>query len=134
MSSDDYFQHPDRFPKNVSGPFYSLGVLTAEGKWCGQCLSCMAPESEAPTLLASLDDENSDTYFVRQPQSVHETEQACRAAEVCCVAAIRYGGRDPRVIRRLGAEYCDFEIGRSGELVIRAVRGRRWWQFWKKNT
>jgi hypothetical protein len=88
-----------RFRKNVPGPFYTTG----------DCLACDAPESEAPDLLAPLIGDNGDTYFVRQPTTPDEIERACRALEVCCVAALRYGGTDPNIIRRLGNEpdYCD---------------------------
>src|SRR5687767_12841717 len=102
-NSDEYFIHPDRFPKNAPGPFYTLGDVGSDGKWSGQCLACTLPETQAPTLLAPLDDGNSDTYFVRQPESDDEIHQACNAAETCCVDAIRYGGKDPKIIRRLGA-------------------------------
>ncbi len=88
-----------RFRKNVPGPFYTTG----------ECLACDAPEHEAPDLLAPLSGDNSDTYFVRQPATPDEIERACRALEVCCAAALRYGGTDPNIIRRLGNEpdYCD---------------------------
>lgn len=100
-----------RFPKNVPGPFYTLGFRFADGSgWCGDCLACGAPEAEAPELLAPLTDGNYDTYFAKQPTTADEIEQACRAIEVCCVAALRYGGTDPAIIRRLGntPEYCDY--------------------------
>jgi len=90
---------PHRFRKNVPGPFYTTG----------DCLACDAPEQEARDLLAPLIGCNFDTYFVRQPSTPEEVERACRALEVCCVAALRYGGTDPNIIRRLGNEpdYCD---------------------------
>ena len=83
----------------MPGPFYTTG----------DCMACDAPEHEAPDLLAPLTGNNSDTYFVRQPSTPDEVERACRALEVCCVAALRYGGTDPNIIRRLGNEpdYCD---------------------------
>ena len=92
-----YTRH--RFRKNVPGPFYTTG----------DCLACDAPEQEARDLLAPLIGCNFDTYFVRQPLTPEEVERACRALEVCCVAALRYGGTDPDIIRRLGNEpdYCD---------------------------
>ena len=88
-----------RFEKNVSGPFYTTG----------ECMACGAPEDEAPDLLAPLEGDNYDTYFVRQPTTPDEIERACRAIECCCVNALRYGGTDPRIIRRLGnsVEHCD---------------------------
>lgn len=84
---------PDhRFEKNAPGSFYTTG----------ECLSCGVPEAMAPDLLAPLGDENSDTYFVKQPSTPEEIERACRAVEVCCVDALRYGGKSPKVIMRLG--------------------------------
>jgi hypothetical protein len=132
MSSDDIYIHPKRFPKNAPGPFYSLGTVDADGNWCGECLSCTVPESEAPTLLAPLNEQNSDTYFVRQPETEEEVDAACSAAEVCCVSAIRYGGKDIAIIRRLGSDHCDFatEFGVGPQYPKRDAR-KRWWQFWK---
>ena len=124
--------HPKRFPKNAPGPFYTLGDVDEKGNWCGECLSCTLPESEAPTLLAPLNEQNSDTYFARQPETAEEVDAACAAAEVCCVSAIRYGGRDMAIIQRLGAEYCDFasEFG-IGRRYPTSGAKKRWWQFWK---
>jgi len=68
-----------RFHKNVEGSFYTTG----------ECMACGAPELQAPNLLATLEGDNSDTYFVRQPADADGIEQACRAAEVCCVNALR---------------------------------------------
>jgi hypothetical protein len=88
-----------RFEKNVPGPFYTTGG----------CTSCGVPESVAPELLAPLDDENCETYFVRQPTTPEEIEHACQAIEVCCTDALRYGGDDPAIIERLrnNPNYCD---------------------------
>jgi uncharacterized protein (TIGR02996 family) len=92
-------RHPSRCSLTVAGPFYT----------CGSCLACEAPEAEAPDLLAPLGIGNFTTYFVRQPETVAEIERACRAAEVCCVLDLRYGGTDPKIITRLGNDpaYCD---------------------------
>jgi len=121
------------FHKNAPGLFYTTG----------ECLSCTLPESEAPTLLAPLNDANSDTYFVRQPETREEIEMACRAAFVCCVSAIRYGGEDPAIIRRLGNrdDHCDHLLpggpirvpednAARWERVLRESQPRRWWKFW----
>jgi hypothetical protein len=81
-----------RFEKNVAGDFYTTG----------ECLRCNTPEEAAPDLLAELSAENSDTYFIRQPISPAEVEQACEAILSCCMDALRYGGTDPDIIRRLG--------------------------------
>lgn len=123
-----------RFEKNAPGPFYAT---------THECVACGAPELEAPGLLAELSDDNYDTYFVRQPATPAEVEQACRALEVCCVRALRYGGHDPSIIRRLGndPEYCDYvlpggPVPRSDRpSALREAGGQRrkkpWWRFWR---
>lgn len=60
---------PIRFEKNVAGDFYTTG----------DCMACDAPEAEARDLLAPLENDNWDTYFVRQPETAEEIERACRA-------------------------------------------------------
>ena len=94
-------RHP-RFEKNVAGDFYTTG----------DCLQCNVPEEAAPDLLAELNSENSDTYFIKQPISPAEVEQACNAILSCCMDALRYGGTDPNIIRRLGnrASSSDFVL------------------------
>ena len=120
---------PRHFEKNAPGAFYTTG----------KCLACGAPEAEAPQLLAPLEGDNYDTYFVRQPSTPGEVEQACRALEVCCVNALRYRGQDPAIIRRLGndPQYCDY-LSPGGPLPTPPwrrdevqPRSKRWWQFWR---
>jgi hypothetical protein len=119
----DYFLHPKRFPKNVDGPFYTIGCISCsqggQATWCGDCMQCEAPEAEAPDLLAPLNQENTDTYFVRQPQTSGEIERACSAISVCCVYALRYGGKDKTIIQRLrnDPEACDFVLNNDGEIT-----------------
>ena len=105
--------HPDRVLKNVDGPFYGTG----------DCLACGLPEAKAADLLAPLDDDNQDTYFVRQPETPDQVEAACEAIKVCCVSALRYGGTDVNMIRRLGndPEYCDYLIGEDGTVTRRCA-------------
>ena len=128
--ADNYYVHPRRFPLNAPGAFYTTGrcyqeTARSEGgvAWHGDCLQCEAPELEAPELLAPLSDENLDTYFVRQPETPTEIELACRALQSCCVGALRYGGKDGSIIKRLGnsPEYCDYVQTEDGslELIVR---------------
>ncbi len=98
-----------RLPLNVEGPFYTTG----------DCTSCGAPEHEALDLLAPLDDDNQETYFVRQPRTPEEIERACNAIRVCCASGLRYGGQDRTIIGRLGntAERSDYVVNERDELI-----------------
>lgn len=107
----DYAWHPHRDKKNCAGAFYTLHDC---------CLNCGLPEGEAPTLL-SQDAEDNDTYFIKQPSTPEEVESACSAVEICCINALRYGGKDKAIIARLGSTVCDFDI--HGKLNTRQ-------QFW----
>ena len=126
-----YYIHPKRFPKNVDGPFYTVGDQDKDGIWCGDCLSCGTPELEAPSLLAPLTDENGDTYFFKQPETEEEIEMACNAINSCCVSALRYGGNDPNVLARLSKEDCDStEFFLKSKKQSDSVFPKKWF-FWK---
>jgi len=159
MMETDYFQHPRRFPKNAPGPFYTIGRQSPRDDspnsplvWRGECLWCGAPEAEAPTLFAPFDDTYTDTYFVRQPENDDELEAAISSTAVCCVSAVRYGGRDRAIIERLNndPDVCDYIVGDDGQLLLtvgdngdllpfaeriadklRKAAARKWWQFWR---
>ncbi len=118
LRADLAYQYDGRLPRNVPGPFYTLGCRGPEGEWSGNCLACEAPEEEAPDLLAPLTEDNIDTYFMKQPRTPDEIERACSAISVCCVAALRYGGTDPVIIRRLGNDpmHSDYLLDHSGRV------------------
>lgn len=80
----------DRHPRNSQGPFYVAN---------GECISCGAPESEAQDLMSH--DDGGHCYFVRQPESPEEVEQAIHATWASCCGAVRYGGKDAEIIRKL---------------------------------
>lgn len=86
-------------PRNAPGDFYVLD---------GCCIACTAPEHEAPDLIEH--DEANHCYFKRQPRTREEEDRAIMAVAVGCCGAVRYGGQDPRIIRRLvelGSDDCD---------------------------
>ncbi len=124
MTHEPYFTHPRRFPGNVVGPFYTTGsVVCGDARYVGiasDCLQCLAPEHEAPDLLAPLNRCNRNTYFVKQPCNADEIQRACNALRVCCVYALRYGGLDLDIIRQLENSplYCDYILDDQGELVL----------------
>ncbi len=75
------------------------------------CTLCGAPEAEAIGLIGHSDD---GCYFIRQPETDEEIEQAINAIAVSCVSAVRYGGTDLKIIKRLYdlnlATECDHEL------------------------
>lgn len=86
----------------------------------GAAIACGAEHRKPKhTLLAPLDDSNLDTYFVRQPESLEEIEQAINAMKLCCVDALRYGGREKQIISKLNndPDWCDYVTTDSGSLL-----------------
>jgi hypothetical protein len=81
----------ERFPKNVEGPFFVAN---------GECITCMAPEQEAPDLMG-FDQGAHHCYFKKQPSTPDELERAIRAGWSSCCGALYYSGSDPAVPRRL---------------------------------
>src|SRR5215216_6853106 len=81
----------ERFPKNAPGPFYVAN---------GECITCMAPEHEAPDLMG-FDEEANHCYFKKQPSTPEEFERAARAVWASCCAAVQYSGDDPAVLQRI---------------------------------
>ena len=106
-----------RHPKNADGDFYTTGHLDTEGEWCSDCLFCGLPQKEAPDLIAPIDESNTDTYFLRQPKSPEELERAIASTEVCCVDAVRYGGKDKSVLKRIHSSLCDYRVTFRGKVV-----------------
>ncbi len=119
MVAQTWYQHANRHPCNVDGPFYTLGYRRERERWSGECLACGLPEHHAPMLLAAFDEPHNDTVFVKQPASSLEIECAIAAAKSCCTEAIRYGGTDPEIIGRLPPALCDYEVVAPGILRIR---------------
>lgn len=123
----DYYIHPNRFPLNVEGAFYTLGMQFKDGAWCAECMSCGTPEVEAPKLLATFSEECADTYFIRQPETDEEIILACNALNVCCVDALRYGGSDPKILALLHPSVCDNSTFFSRFSFVRFFMRLRYW-------
>ena len=125
-----------RLPKNAVGDFYTTGQYRqderyhAGGIWLGECLACELPEAEAPKLLAELNEDNMDTYFIKQPETDDEISQAIAATRVCCVHAVRYGGRDKAIIKRVNPRSRDYKITFLGTVVPITSP---WWLLWWKS-
>ncbi|WP_282081574.1 ferredoxin [Aquimarina algiphila] len=89
-----------------------------------ECITCGAPEAEAPDIIEhSKKDEYGQCFFKKQPETENEIDQAIKAIMVSCVGALRYGGNDPQIIRRLYendmADFCDYSPNKNIEPIIR---------------
>ena len=102
-----------RYHRNSPGPFYVEA---------GACISCGAPENEAPDLIC-FDDKESHCYFAKQPASPAETSRAIRSLWVSCCGALRYSGTDPALLARLSdiglADRCDNPVATRRTLLVR---------------
>ncbi len=95
-----YHAIPERYPENTKGDFYVQD---------GVCTSCGAPQAEAPDLIDHSKSHYGHCYFKKQPETDDEIEQAIQAIAVSCIAGLRYGGKEEKILRRL------FEIGQSDQ-------------------
>src|SRR5215213_5006329 len=91
---------PDRYPENSQGDFYVEN---------GVCITCGAPEAEAPDLIEHSKIEYGHCYFKKQPETEDEIERAINAIAVSCISGLRYGGTDEKILKRL------YEIGEGGQ-------------------
>ncbi len=71
------------------------------------CTACGAPEAEAPGLIEH-NVGSGECYFKTQPKTDDEIGQAINAVMVSCVDALRYGGKDENILKRM------YELGLSG--------------------
>jgi len=71
------------------------------------CIACGAPEAEAPKLIEHSVG-SGECYFKIQPKTEEEVTQAINAVMVSCIDALRYGGKDERILKRM------YELGLSG--------------------
>jgi hypothetical protein len=89
----------ERCRENRGGDFYTA---------CTQCVTCDAPHAVAPGLIAYVVHPESGggvghCIFTRQPRTPEEIGWAINAMCVSEVCGIRYGGRDPLILKRIAA-------------------------------
>ena len=109
---------PARFSENSEGDFYVEN---------GVCTSCGAPQEEAPDLIDHSKSDYGHCYFKKQPQTNEEIESAINAISVSCIAGLRYGGTDEKILKRL------YEIG-EGEQCDHKPIGHYKTIIWDKVT
>lgn len=83
---------PERYPENSKGDFYVENQV---------CITCGAPEAEAPNLIEHSKLEYGHCYFKKQPTTSEELDRAISAMQVSCISGIRYGGKDHEILKRL---------------------------------
>ncbi|RYF19047.1 MAG: ferredoxin [Flavobacteriales bacterium] len=96
----------ERFPENSEGDFYVENQV---------CIACGAPEGEAPDLIDHSKSEFGHCYFKKQPETPKELDRAISAMQVSCIAGIRYGGTDERILKKL------YELGLENECDYKSV-------------
>ena len=89
-----------RYPENSKGDFYVENQV---------CISCGAPEAEAPDLIEHSTLEYGHCYFKKQPTTEDEITRAINAMQVSCIAGVRYGGKNKIILKRL------YELGLHSE-------------------
>lgn len=83
---------------NIARPRHALNAPGDFYVEADSCMLCGAPEAEAPMLMGHSDE---GCYFIRQPQTEEEIEFAINAMAVSCISAVRYGGIDQKIIKRI---------------------------------
>ena len=91
-----------KYIEHTQGDFYVLD---------GVCITCGAPEAEAPDLIEHQKSEYGHCYFKKQPETEDEIERAINAVAVSCIAGLRYRGTNENILKKLyeiGEQYqCD---------------------------
>jgi hypothetical protein len=73
------------------------------------CITCGVPQAVAPTLVGWRETEGmTQCYWIRQPETPDEVEQAIQIFDQQEVGCHRYAGTDSKIIRRLPPGQCDF--------------------------
>jgi DNA-directed RNA polymerase subunit RPC12/RpoP len=71
------------------------------------CTSCGVPQAVAPDLVGWTDENPSQCYWMKQPQTPDELDRAVKIIHSQELGCHRYSGDDPVILRRLPAENCD---------------------------
>jgi hypothetical protein len=116
FKKSDKNKEPDRYPENSQGDFYVQDQV---------CISCGAPEAQAPDLIEHSKLKYGHCYFKKQPQAQDEIDRAIDAIAVSCISGLRYGGKDEKILKRL------YEIGEEEQCDHKPI-GKYKMQVWTK--
>ncbi len=97
--------HYEREPQNAPGPFYVVKDI---------CLLCSLPVETAPRTIRYHETPCEDCskrlpdhcFVSRQPETPEEIDRMIEVVAGSCIAAYRYCGSDPDIIRRLVKAGC----------------------------
>jgi len=111
----------EREPENAPGPFYVVKDT---------CITCSLPVETAPktvkyheTPCEGCPEERADHCYVsRQPETPEEIDRMIDVVAGSCIAAYRYCGTDPEILRRLVKAGCKERCD--------ALCQKKWWRFW----
>ncbi|MFN3403648.1 MAG: ferredoxin [Cytophagaceae bacterium] len=113
FKKSDKSKSSPRYPENSQGDFYVQNQV---------CISCGAPEAEAPDLIEHSKHEYGHCYFKKQPKTEDEIERAINAIAVSCISGLRYGGKDEKILKRLyeigEAEQCDHKPMGNYKMIV----------------
>jgi hypothetical protein len=86
-------------PQSAPGDFYVVN---------DECITCGAPHAVAPDLIGwAKNVEYEHCIWKKQPQTPEEFEQAFAAFDASEVGCYRYAGDDPKIMARIGLDFCD---------------------------
>jgi len=86
-------------PQSAPGDFYAA---------YGACGSCGVPQVVAPELVGWTDAKHC--FWMRQPETPEQIKRAIAVLETQELGCHRYAGRDPEILKRISAEYCDYPV------------------------
>jgi hypothetical protein len=71
------------------------------------CLSCGVPQSVAPDLVGWTSENSPQCYWIKQPETAAELNQAIKLFQTQELGCHRYSGNNPALLQKLPAEDCD---------------------------
>jgi hypothetical protein len=71
------------------------------------CTSCGYPQVLAPDLIGWVDAPMNHCYWMKQPETSSELDQAFKVFDGQELGCHRYAGLDPEIQRRVGYDQCD---------------------------
>jgi hypothetical protein len=111
----------EREPESAPGPFYVVK---------NQCITCSLPVQTAPENIKyherpctnCPESRTEHCIVIRQPETAEEIARMVEVVVGSCVAAYRYCGTDPEILRRLVETGCKAQCD--------AFCQKKWWKLW----